>query len=162
MRSQRNICAFIGSLVQNFTEAEECLQETAVQVFEHPERFDSSKVFLPYAIGVARNVVLQHQRRMGRSLVVFDQEAIDRLAAVFCNLPERDATIQEALRSCYDKLPDRSKRLCQMRYEEGLLPQDIAPLVGTTGGSVRILLGRIRQQLKGCIERRLNRELGLS
>lgn len=157
VRFQRTILTFIGSLVHNFSEAEELLQETAAQIFSQESGYDPSRPFLPYAFGVARNVVLMHQRRFGRNPVIFDQEAVDRLATAFIEL-DRNLECElrvEALRRCYGKLSQQARRLCRLRYEEDLGSEEIAAQTGATAGSVRISLHRIREQLKDCVQRQL-------
>lgn len=156
-RSQNAILSFIGSLVHDFAEAEELLQETAAQVFEHVHRYDSSRPFLPYAFGVARNVVLLHQRKRGHHRVIFDQEAIEILAVAFADLEAEQPREFErkALVNCYKKLPAQSKKLCRLRYEEDLSPGEIARRMGAVPGSIRSSLSRIRDQLKICIEQQL-------
>lgn len=158
--AQRNLLAFIGSLVHDFAEAEELLQETAAQIFEHVDRYDETRPFLPYAFGVARNVVLLHQRRSGRHPVLFTSEAIDRLAVAFEEIADEEDALRAALRECRETLPPRSRRLCRLRYEEGLASGEIARRMNSSPGTVRIWLFRIREQLKKCIQQRTSRTGG--
>ncbi len=160
VNAQSSVAAFIQSLVHNFSEAEELLQETAAQIFGHVERFDDSRPFLPFALGVAKNVVLRHRRRSGRLRLVFDPQVIERLEQAFIELAPARELLAEALQSCREKLSDRDQRICRMRYEEALPPAEISQRLGVSPGSVRVLLHRIREQLRTCVEHRMKTEGG--
>jgi len=157
-KSQQNILAYIGSLTCDFREAEELLQETAAQAFEHAGRYDGSRPFLPWAIGIARNVVLHHRRHAARHHCVIDPEVMERLEDVFDELSDRRERLRDALNLCREKLPPRSQYVCRMRYESGLHINEIARRVGATAGAVRALLHRIRDQLRQCIDRQIDAE----
>jgi len=158
VKSQQNILAYIGSLTYDFREAEELLQETAAQVFEHADRYDPARPFLPWAFGIARNVVLHHRRQAARHHCVIDVEVMSRLAEVFDELAEYREQLRDALEFCREKLPPRSQHLCRLRYEGNLEVGEIARRTGSTAGAVRILLYRIREQLRRCIGQQLEIE----
>jgi RNA polymerase sigma-70 factor (ECF subfamily) len=59
------------------------------------------------------------------------------------------------LELCLQELPDKSRTLLAMRYEEGLPANQAAARVGATVDAVLKALSRIRLKLEACIERRL-------
>lgn len=158
VKSQQNILAYIGSLTCDFREAEELLQETAVLLFQHADRYDAGRPFLPWALGIARNVVLHHRRHIARHYCMVDSEVMEQLAAVFDDLAVRRDRLRESLRYCREKLPSRSQHVCRLRYEGGLNIREIALRLDSTAGAVRIQLHRIRDQLRRCINGRLGVE----
>lgn len=157
-KSQQSIAAYLSSLVPNFNEAEEFLQETAAQVFEHADRYDSTRPFLPWALGIARNVVLGHRRQAAQRRRLFDDVIMEELAREFEELAEHRAVLCEALAGCQEHLPERHRQLCRLRYEEGCSPQEIAEKIGGSAGRVRTVLHRIREQLRTCVERKVRLE----
>ena len=52
-------------------------------------------------------------------------------------------------------LPEASRRLVALRYEEGLGAKDIAARVGRTPAAIDMALSRIRRLLRDCIERKI-------
>jgi len=157
-KSQQNLLAYIGSLTYDHREAEELLQETAAQVFEHADRYDPARPFLPWAMGIARNVVMKHRRHAARHHCVTDLAAMERLADIFDDLAPRRERLREALNLCRDQLPPRSQQICRLRYEGDLNMDEIAKRLSSTTGAVRTLLHRIRDQLRRCIEKRIETE----
>ena len=147
-----NLSAFVYSLVVNFSEAEELLQETAAEIFEHIDRYDSSRPFLPWAMGIARNVVLNHRRKMARDRHIFDSEALERLTHAFENMADRHDAVRERFATCYHRLSARSREACRLRYEFDQTPEEIAVHLGATVSAICSLLFRSREQLRLCIE----------
>ena len=60
------VSAFIISLVRDFQDRDDVLQETAVAVMESFARYDPAQSFVGWAIGIARNQVWLYFRRKGR------------------------------------------------------------------------------------------------
>jgi RNA polymerase sigma-70 factor (ECF subfamily) len=157
-KAQDVVFAFIGSLAPAFGEAEELLQETAAQAFAQAERYDRSRPFLPWALGIARYVVLEHRRKLAKDRHVFDAEIVSQLASAFDELSDRADAAYRALSVCREKLSARSKEMIRLRYHDNLLPKDIGARIGISPGTVRVMMNRIRQELRVCIERRLRQE----
>ena len=157
-RHQPQVAGFINSLVHDFHTVEELLQETGAEVFEHMARFDDSQPFLPWVLGVARNVVLKHQRTTSRDRHVFDQQVVENLAQAFQNLSDRSERLAQFLEACRRKLSRRSQEVCRLRYEGNLGREEIAQRQKMTAGAVKIALNRIREQLRVCIERQMSAE----
>jgi RNA polymerase sigma-70 factor (ECF subfamily) len=61
----------------------------------------------------------------------------------------------DALRECVARLPERSRQLLAMRYEQGLPCDEIARACGASVDSVYQNLSRLRGRLEECIRRRL-------
>jgi len=51
------VSAFVLSIVRDFSIRDDVLQETAVVVLESFERYDTSRPFVSWAIGVAQNQI---------------------------------------------------------------------------------------------------------
>ncbi|MFM7867436.1 MAG: sigma factor [Planctomycetaceae bacterium] len=55
--AQPVVSAFITSIVRDFTDRDDVLQNTAVAVLESCSRYDSDRPFLAWALGVAQNQI---------------------------------------------------------------------------------------------------------
>ena len=144
--------------MNDFIVAEELLQETAAQVFENIDRFDDSRPFLPWSLGIARNVVLKYRRRIARDRHVFSQGLLDHFAQVVQEMSERQDALVRSLSTCRKRLTPRSQEICRLRYEQNLLPQEIASRLGSTPSAVATVLHRMHEQLRNCIEQYLRAE----
>ncbi len=61
----------------------------------------------------------------------------------------------EALRSCLQKLPTPSRELLVRRYADGERAESMAVRLQTRADTLRQRLLRLRQLMKGCVERKL-------
>ena len=158
--AQPVVSAFIASLVRDFRDRDDVLQETAVAVLESFDRYDTSRSFVGWAIGIARNQVGLYLRRRGRDRHVFDPDAVELLADAFQRLEPEETRQLDHLRDCVKLLAGRSRKICELRYRQDLKPASIAPLVEMTANSVAKALQRIREQLRECINLKSAAEAG--
>ena len=62
---------------------------------------------------------------------------------------------QAALEHCLEKLPDKSRRLLDLRYVEETSIESMAQQIKSTAGTVRVTLFRVRDVLARCIQSQL-------
>ena len=84
------VSAFVASLVRDFPDCDDVLQDTAVAVIESFDRYDPERSFVGWALGIARNQVGLYLRRRGRDRHTFDSPAVEQLAAAFETLTPGD------------------------------------------------------------------------
>jgi RNA polymerase sigma-70 factor (ECF subfamily) len=147
------VSAFVASLVRNFQDRDDVLQETAVAVLDSFRRYDPSQSFLAWALGIARNQVRLHYRHRSRERLIFDSEAVDALARAFVESETSDQHL-DRLGECVAALDTDARNLCRLRYEQDLKPAVIAQRIGKEANTVAKALQRIRDRLKECVERK--------
>lgn len=150
--AQPTVSAFIGSLVRDFRDRDDVLQETAVAVIESFDRYDPARPFIAWALGVARNQVGLYLRRRGRDRLVFDPAAVDQLAVAFEGIDGSELRRLDRLQDCLQRLDGRARELCELRYRDDLKPAAIAERANTSANNVAKALQRIRDRLRECIE----------
>jgi RNA polymerase sigma-70 factor, ECF subfamily len=148
------VSAFISSLVRNFQDRDDILQETAVAVMESFDRYDPGRSFDGWAIGIARNQALLFLRQRGRVRMIFDTEVLDSLENAFGNSSYLDRRF-ELLSECLGSLDSESRELCVLRYERDMKPAEIGSAKGISANSVAKSLQRIRDRLRACMERKV-------
>ena len=149
------VADYIGSLVPNFHEAEDLLQNVAVVLLRKFPQYDPAQPFAYWAMGIARYEVLGRRRTYARSRTVFTPDLAEQAAEV---MPEVDAETearQRALRECLRGVGTKAGDVLRLRYQEALEPQDIAGRLGVSAVSIRVMLSRLRSTLQGCIQSRL-------
>ncbi len=148
------VSAFVTSLVRNFQDRDDVLQETGVAVLESFSRYNPTQSFVGWAIGIARNQVRLHCRRKNRQRLAFDSESVDALARAFSEAAPADERLG-LLGECLKALGARAQRLCRLRYEQDLKPAAIGRQTGMGANAVAKTLQRIRDRLRECIERKV-------
>ena len=159
--AQPVVSAFIGSLVRDFTDRDDVLQETAVALLESADRYDPTRPFIAWALGVARNQVRLYLRRTARERCTFEDAIVDDLTNAFSVVSPQEIHRLSFLRECLQRLDSREQLLVQLRYAEDLKPADIGKRLGLAANTVSKALQRLRDQLRACIDRAAALEGGL-
>lgn len=151
------VSAFVGAIVRDFSARDDVLQETAVAILESYERYDDSRPFQAWALGIARNQVRLYLKRQNRELLTFDEQAIANIAEAFedCSMYLRNL---EHLQACLGKLDPKARNFLELRYAADLKPAAIARQVDLSANAVAKALQRIREVLRQCIQRHVAAE----
>jgi RNA polymerase sigma-70 factor (ECF subfamily) len=88
--AQPAVSAFITSVVRDFRDRDDVLQDVAVAVIESFGRWDPERPFVAWAIGVARNQVGLYLRRRRREqhVLEFDPKRLTHCRLHFPLLPK--------------------------------------------------------------------------
>jgi RNA polymerase sigma-70 factor (ECF subfamily) len=152
------ISAFIRTLIRDYQQADEVLQRVAVTLVRKFDQYDPSRSFTAWAVGFAKYEVLYFRREMATDKHLFGDEIVEQIAMRYEMLADEVDPVREALRQCLEQLKGRSKRIIDLRYRRGMKSSVIADEMMLSAGAVRMLLCRVRQSLRRCIERRAGRQ----
>ena len=158
--AQPAVAGYIRAVVRDSATAKDLLQETALVLFRKFAQYDGERPFLGWALGVAKFQVLGYRRDEARSFLTFEPDLLEHFTQAWAaSEPEADRRAG-ALQECLDQLKGRAREVVRMRYFDELTAEEIAKRAGTNGGSVRVMLQRIREQLRACISGRMQAEGG--
>lgn len=136
---------------------EDLAQETFIAAYEHLRDFDLEMDFGPWLKGIARNKMLMHFRRThqhGEALEKLKTKAAERVFEDVVRLQSADdGRAVDALRRCFEKLPQRLMGVLKARYFERESVTAIAGKQGTSVSAISSLLFRGRKELQGCMGR---------
>lgn len=154
---------FVLMCVPSYHDAEDVIQETAVAAATDFGLYDRDRSFMSWVLGIARKRVLRHWRGKGRARqILFDEETLLRVEDEFAKIDLSPDPRHDALEACLGRLTERSRRLIEHRYVQGLDVEQVAGRMGLTVKSAYSQLYRVRQLLGECVRRRLRaREAGL-
>jgi len=152
------VLAYIRTAVDRYADAEDVLQAVAQDVVVKYEHYDPDRPFAGWALWLAKSRIIDHYRKSGRDRHIFGAEVLDQLSTACEKLHPEASLRQEALNECLKKMPAKSEQLVEMRYIDDMKPQEIADNLGTTSGTIRVALVRIRKSLENCITDWLSRE----
>ena len=155
LRHQAEIRAFIGSLIRDRHAREDVFQEVSLILWRQFEQFDEARSFGAWARGIAANKVLQAYDKNARTPLAFSPDAVKAILEAHDRAEDEPPMQAEDLQRCIEHLPEKSRQLLAMRYEQSLKLETIAERVKSTLHAVHMALTRIRTRLAECIETRL-------
>lgn len=150
----RQIRGYIASLSMDYEMVDDLSQEVFVRALNQLKQARDLSNFGAFMRGIARNVVHEFQQQKKRPVEKYARF----VEAVYAGEEEgRSPSVTgspeavKALRTCIEKLPDRSRKLLALRYFEEKQTEQIAKGMGLNGSAVRMALLRIREGLLKCI-----------
>jgi RNA polymerase sigma-70 factor (ECF subfamily) len=150
------LTAYVMSSVRDRQHAEDIVQEVGAAVSANFTDIPDGVSFNTWALGIARNQILKRYRSDKRDKHLFKSEALEALAGAYDRLSDSSDDMRDALDQCVELLPDRSRRIIELRYKQNKRVQGIAAMLGSTANAVSGVLFRVRESLKSCIEKRLS------
>jgi len=136
---------------------EDLAQETFIAAYEHLGDFDLEQDFGPWIKGIARNKMLMHLRRQyqhGEALEKLKAKAAEKVFEDVAQLQSSDdGRAVDALRRCFEKLPQRLMGVLRARYFERESVTAIAGRHRTSVSAISSLLFRGRKELQACMTR---------
>ena len=155
LRHQREIYAFIATLLPHRVELDDVYQQTCLVLWQKRNQFDPARPFLPWAYAFARNEVFSHLRRERRTGMHLSDELLARIAVAREEAEPTAAVRRAALEACVAKLAESQRDLLQKRYSGEITLEALAHQTATTAAALTMRLQRIRHALLRCIEQAL-------
>lgn len=157
-RHHTAIMNFILSLLPNWSDAEDILQQTSVVLWRKFGEFEPGTSFLAWSCQVARFHVLNHRRKQTRDRHLFSDDLLDTLASEVLSEAERLDSERRLLNGCIEKLDVNSRRLLSRCYAAGSSIKQVAVELSRTPNSIYKAVNRIRESLLRCVQSGLSRE----
>lgn len=153
---QKEIWCYLRVLGCEPAQADDLTQETFLAVLRRPFEQYSRAASAAYLRKVAKNRFLMAIRaaRARPSTV-----ALDQVEPVFAAPVRRGGgPYFDALESCLQQLPDRTRNILTLRYKDRLASKDIASRLRIKAAHVDTITHRAKAALKRCIGERLKHE----
>lgn len=154
---QDMLVAWASFLLPDRDAAEEVAHRTFIRAYEQLDDFDDSRDFAIWLRAICRSLAqgeLTRRRRERRNLGNAREALLQQVLAAAPPV-ESDGDRLEALRRCLAGLDDPLRALVQARYADGCPVAEAASRLGRTVTWVTTTLGRVRERLRTCVERRL-------
>lgn len=141
LRYERLVFSHLAGRMRDSGHVEEAAQETFVRAFQNLDRLRKPESFYAWLLGIAGRVAQEHWKHQQRG-VLHDTEP-DELA-------DEGSRIEDApsLETALALLPERGRRLIELRYYQDLSCQDIARQLGMPLGTVTKTLSRAHALLR--------------
>jgi RNA polymerase sigma-70 factor (ECF subfamily) len=157
---RHELFSFVYALVRNVQDSEDIVQEVWLRFSVALERGVGIEKPAQWSRGTAKNLILHYWRKKGNAAVLVDSELVDLVELAFSEgddewEKELWQIRREVLADCVQTLPDDSRRLIVLRYDQGNPIAKIAEMVERSEGSIMMALSRLRRLLQSCVDTKL-------
>jgi RNA polymerase sigma factor (sigma-70 family) len=150
-RHRNRIYTQIYLMVRDRDLAEDLFQDTFIKIIQTLKggRYNEEGKFLPWALRISHNLVIDHFRRSSKMKKVTGKDDFD----IFSVLPLEEENVEDVwireqiyadLGGLIEELPDEQKEVVRLRHYNELSFKEIAE---KTGVSINTALGRMRYAL---------------
>jgi len=150
-RHRGPVYRFVLRAIKNRSSAEELFQEVWIRVIEARSRYTPQARFTTWLYTIAHNLLVDHWRRKGLTLVQLDDEA----AVAAPDNPARQAEAREALArllQAIESLPAAQREAFLLHEEAGLSVAEIAAATGTNEEAAKSRLRYAMAKLKAAVD----------
>ncbi len=160
---QARVRGYLARWVHDAASVDDLAQEVFLAAYRNLARFDGAVPIGAWFAGIARNQALTYlrgqRRRRAREAdafaAAFQDWHLKALESETDRLGDRLTEIA-ALRGCLEALPEAQRSLVEDHYLGGRTCAAIARERDQEQGAVRMAMLRVRQTLRGCLERSLD------
>lgn len=155
LRHKDRIFRSIYNKVRDYDLAEDIFQEAFIKIIQTLKlgNYNEEGKFLPWAMRIAQNLVIDHFRKSGRVKMINENSSRSEEFTIFSILKHEDANFLEAVSKSelesqmlqlLDYLPESQKEIIEKRIFQDLSFKEIAD---DEGISINTALGRMRYAL---------------
>lgn len=148
---ERRLDNYVLTLVPNWSDAEDIVQQAKLRLWEQFEQYDHAKDFGTWACTVAYYEVLTF-RRTSRSRLLFSQTVLDRVSKEAATFAADSDLRMHLLKECIEKLTQWQRELLLRCCMAGESVKEVAVQLGRKADSIQKAVLRIRRQLFRCVE----------
>jgi RNA polymerase sigma-70 factor, ECF subfamily len=153
LRHQKDVFAYILTLISNRNDAADVYQQTCLALLEKQAEYDLKREFFPWACGFALNEVRRFRRSHNRERMQLDDAVIESLASIqFHSSKQIDGQL-DLLMDCMASLPNEKRETLMECYSHHGGMKDLASRLNLDPNTLYKRLERIRRLLMECMEK---------
>jgi RNA polymerase sigma-70 factor (ECF subfamily) len=151
------LLGYILPIVRDFHLAEDVFQEASLVILKKGMVLENENDFPPWARKVVRLTAMNALRKAKRGPEILEPGVLDLLEEEWSKESSPDPSTV-ALRECLEQLPDKARRLVELRYVAGIPGNALAARLNQQPNTIYVALSRIYRNLSACVESRLSYE----
>lgn len=158
MTNQRRINSYILSLVPNFNDADDIMQETITVMWRKFNHFQMGTDFAAWGLKVAYYCILDYRKKKGKDSLIFSESLFQQIQEIAHQKQFHTDMHIQCLRRCIENLQSADQRFLKARYE---LNCDVKTLAAQLNRSIQYVykhLSRIHHTLALCVKRSLREQ----
>lgn len=158
MANQRRINSYILSVVPNFNDADDIMQETISVMWKKFDGFEVGTDFAGWGLKVAHYCILDFRKKKGKDRLVFSESIFQQINEIAKESQDDTDDRIKHLRQCIEKLQSTDQRLLKARYELNYNANSLAVQLDRSVQYVYKHLARIHHALNLCLKRAFREE----
>lgn len=152
-----NLRGYVYACTRSYHGTEEVMQSIAIKIAQSAASFDAKRPPMPWFLGIARNQVKQWYQANKRQERFVSFDVIDEYIQQFDIFEAEQVTPRRrALHNCMANLPNKQRKVVELRFMDRLDCSDIAGKLGKSVQSIYSLIKRLKRELRKCVEVQLN------
>lgn len=153
MSNQMRIYAFILSLVRNYEDADDILQDTANTMWQKYSETQPIRDFVSWGMQIAYFKILDHRKHQkSNSHIQFNSELFEKIVPMVEKAHSNHDTRTDKLKRCLQLLSEREYKLIDLRYYQNVKPKEISSLLGMSILNVYKSMSRVHGRLLECMQ----------
>lgn len=157
-RYDRQWKVYVVSLLPNWADADDILQDTKLELWERFAEYDPAGDFGAWARKIILFRVMTFRTKAGRERVRLSQAAFDLVSAEAAGVADETDARFRILAGCLEKLTDTARQLLCRCYASGATIKDVAVSLGRSIRGTQQAVAKIRSDLQQCVEREIRKE----
>ncbi|WP_182867407.1 RNA polymerase sigma factor [Rhodopirellula sp. JC639] len=155
-RHQRGVWRYLRMLGCDDATADDLTQETFLRVLRRDDFVQhNDNATAGYLRRTAYNLLVSRHRKLGRVQTTGEPELLDETWDRWAGKDLTGDAAVEALQQCFQKLTERAQIALRMRFDSSASRIEIGEALGITDHGARNLMQRAKQQLRNCVEEKL-------
>ena len=157
-RHQHGVWRYLRMLGCDTSTADDLTQETFLRVLRRDNFVQhSDAATASYLRRTAYNLLVSMHRKQDKVQTVVEQALLDEVWDRWAGKDLSGDLAIDALRNCFSKLSGRAQQALRMRFADETCRVQIGKTLGITDHGARNLMQRAKQQLRQCVEEKLQR-----
>jgi RNA polymerase sigma-70 factor (ECF subfamily) len=152
---QNMVYGFLRARLIERADAEDLCQEVFLRCYLGREKLGRASAVGSWLVGIARNLLREHVRRVHRRKEVAWTELCLELDALTSNEEADHDQALAFLPICLDSLGQSAREAIELRYRSELRMAQIGERLKRSEGAVKLLVHRARAALRNCLQRKL-------
>ena len=153
--SQTRILSFILSLIPNFSDGEDILQEVWNIMWRKFGQYERETDFTAWGKRIAYYLIMDYRRKQSLKHVIFNDDLFGIISEKASADVIQNDRRTEILSKCLRKLPAKDRELIKLRYFDNLKPKLIADNFNASINSIYKSLSYVHGKLLVCMKRSL-------
>ena len=151
-RYQGQIYSYILSIIGNYNDSDDILQETSSKLWEIFDRYEPGTDFLKWSLSIAHYRVLEYRKSAKRrNKIMYTDDFFKQISDLAPKHLSKTKEYLEKLKHCMEKLQPKDASIIQMRYNLDLSVKVIATRINKSMRNVYFSLTRIQHLLLKCM-----------
>ncbi len=155
-RHQVSVWRYLRLLGCDAATADDLTQETFLALLKQTDfQYSSAAATAVYLRRVAHNLYVSWLRRRKPTQPLLDHEACEMVWGEWTRGDDEQQHLLSILRDCLAQLTPRAQQALRLRFEDASRRTDIGAALGITEHGAKNLMQRAKQQLRECVQAKL-------